>query len=245
MSDNQSSQPLDKATSRTDSAPKSAEDLPELPHREMPPISSPLVMVESAFLASTASLLWLINYYFPLGLLWRIFFPIPIALAYLRWGKRTSWMTALVTGLLLSVLMGPPLSLQFFLPYGFLGILLGSQWKRQAPWFTSIAWGVLLTVLGIGVRLVLLSVLIGENLWIYLITQVTNLADWLFIKLGLIAQPDLLVIQALAIVMITINAILYLLIVHLAAWLLLDRVGNPIPSPPVWLQILLDQEEVR
>lgn len=244
MSDNPSSQPLDEVTSKTGNAAKSSEDLPESPQPETPPLHSPLVMVETAFLASTASLLWLINYYFPLGLLWRIFFPLPIALAYLRWGKRTSWMTALVTGLLLSVLMGPPLSLQFFLPYGFLGILLGSLWKRQAAWLISIGWGVLLTVLGIAIRLVLLSVLIGENLWIYLITQVTNLADWLFIKLELLVQPDFLLIQALALVMIVINAILYLLIVHLAAWLLLERIGNPVPPPPVWLQVLLDHEEV-
>jgi hypothetical protein len=44
-----------------------------------------LRMVETAFLASTASLIWLINSYFPLGPVLRIFFPVPIALVYLRW----------------------------------------------------------------------------------------------------------------------------------------------------------------
>jgi hypothetical protein len=34
---------------------------------------APLAMVETAFLASTASLIWLINYYFPLGPLRRFF----------------------------------------------------------------------------------------------------------------------------------------------------------------------------
>jgi len=201
-------------------------------------------MVETAFLASTSGLLWLINYYFPLGLLWRILFPMPIALAYLRWGRRAAWMTALVTGLLLSVLMGPPLSLQFFAPYGFLGIVLGSLWQRRAGWLVSIAWGTLVTSLGIAFKIALASLLVGENLWLYLIAQVTNLAEWLFVKLNLLAQPSLSVVQGIAVAAIIINAILYLLVVHLAAWLLFERLGNRIPPPPVWLQILLDHEEI-
>ena len=85
----------------------------------------PLSMVETAFLASTASLIWLINYYFPLGPVLRIFFPIPIALVYLRWGHRASWMSALVSGLLLSVLMGQ--NAQYFVFYP-LWINGGTAW---------------------------------------------------------------------------------------------------------------------
>ena len=66
-------------------------------------IQQTLAMVETAFLASAGSLIWLINYYFPLGPLFRIFFPLPIALLYLRWGNRAAWMGALVSGLLLTV----------------------------------------------------------------------------------------------------------------------------------------------
>lgn len=203
---------------------------------------APRPMVETAFLASTASLIWLINYYFPLGPLLRIFFPTPIALSYLRWGKRTAWMTALVTGLLLSVLMGPPRSLQFFLPYGFLGVALGGLWRRRVSWPVSIGWGTLIAALGFFLQLGLVSLLLGENLWVYGTAQVTKLAEWLFVKLGILAQPDLLIVQTIVVAMIVINAFLYLLLVHLAAWLLLDRLGNPIPPPPVWLQVLLDHE---
>ncbi|MHC5732375.1 MAG: DUF2232 domain-containing protein, partial [Nostoc sp.] len=90
----------------------------------MPPqvkADAPLRMVETAFLASTASLIWFINFYFPLGPVLRIFFPVPIALVYLRWGKRAAWMAALTCGLLLMVLMGPSRSLLFVMPYGFMG----------------------------------------------------------------------------------------------------------------------------
>lgn len=72
-----------------------------------------VVMVETAFLASAASLVWLINFYFPVGPILKIFFPIPIALIYLRRGNRASWMTAIVSGLLLMVLMGPTRSIFF------------------------------------------------------------------------------------------------------------------------------------
>jgi uncharacterized protein YybS (DUF2232 family) len=35
----------------------------------------------------------------------------------------------------------------------------------------------------------------------------------------------------------------YLFVVHLVALLLLDRLGNPIPRPPEWVQVLLDYDE--
>jgi uncharacterized protein YybS (DUF2232 family) len=94
-------------------------------------------MVESAFLASTASLIWLINYYFPLGPVLTIFFPIPLALVYLRWGPKTAIKGVIAAVLLLSVLMGPARSIVFLVPYGLMSLQLGFCWQRNAPWF---AW---------------------------------------------------------------------------------------------------------
>ena len=199
-------------------------------------------MVETAFLASTASLIWLINYYFPLGPLLRMFFPVPIALVYLRWGNRASWMAALVSGLLLSVLMGPTRSILFFIPYGLMGVQLGALWRRQASWVFSIFTGTLLGTVGFFFRFWLLSILLGEDLWVYVMTQITQLTEWGFVKLGLLAQPSLLLIQAIAVVMIIISNAVYLFVVHLVALLMLDRLGNPIPRPPNWVQVLLDYD---
>lgn len=203
---------------------------------------APLVMVETAFLASTASLLWLVNYYFPMGPLLRIFFPVPIALTYLRWGSRAAWMSALVSGLLLSVLMGPTRSILFFVPFGLLGVQLGALWKRRAGWLLSISTGTIIGSFGFFFRIWLVSILLGDDLWTYITTQITELVEWGFIKLGLLIQPDLSLIQAIAVVMIIINNLVYLFVVHLAAWLLLERLGNSIPQPPQWVQILLDYE---
>ena len=201
-----------------------------------------LEMVETAFLASTGSLIWLINYYFPLGPILKMFFPIPIALVYLRRGFRASWMAALVSGLLLSVLMGPTRSIIFLIPYGLMGIQLGMLWKRKANWVTSIFIGTIIGTMGFFFRFWLFSILLGEDLWLYVLTQVTSLADWIFVKLGLLAQPSLWFIQLIAIGMIILNNFIYLLVVHLVSLLMLDRLGNPIPRPPKWLQILLDYE---
>ncbi len=204
--------------------------------------SPPLAMVETAFLASTASLIWLINYYFPLGPLLRMFFPLPIALVYLRWGNRASWMTALVSGLLLSVLMGPTRSILFFIPFGIMGVQLGAMWRRGSSWLVSISTGTILGTLGFFFRFWLLSILLGEDLWVYVTSQITEVAEWGFVKLGLLAQPSLTLIQAIAFVMIVINNFVYLFVVHIVALLMLDRLGNPIPRPPNWVQVLLDYD---
>ena len=215
----------------------------ESQHLERPELQAdaPLKMVETAFLASTASLIWFINFYFPLGLL-KIFFPIPIALVYLRWNSRAAWMSALTCGLLLLVLMGPTRSILFVIPYAFMGVLLGSAWQRRVPWIVSISLATLLGAIGVFFRLWLLSLLSGQDLWIYLINQVTNFLEWLFLNLGILAIPNPFLIQVGAICLILINNFVYLFVVHIAAWLLLDRLGNSIPRPPQWVQVLMDYE---
>lgn len=204
--------------------------------------SSPLIMVETAFLASAASLIWLVNFYFPLGPVLRIFFPIPIALIYLRWGSRAAWMGALVSGLLLSVLMGPPRSLLFLMPFGVMGVLLGMLWRRKATWAVSIAIGSMLSTFGFFFRIWLTSLLLGDDLWLYSTTQVTNLIDWVCVKLGILFQPSLIFIQIMIVVMMAFSSLIYLFVVHLVAWFLFDRLGNPIPRPPRWVQVLMEYE---
>lgn len=211
--------------------------------------AGPLAMVETAFLASTAALIWLVNTYFPPGPILRLLFPLPMALVYLRWGPRAAWMSALVSGLLLSVLMGPPRSLLFLMPYAVLGVQLGFTWVRGANWYISIAAGSLLGALGFFFRIWLMSVLVGEDLWVYLTSQVTQLFNWGLEKLvslglldaGVLGQANLQAVQVLALVMVILSNVVYLFTVHLAAWLLLERLGASIPSPPNWVRDLLDE----
>jgi uncharacterized protein YybS (DUF2232 family) len=206
-------------------------------------VDTPLRMVETAFLASTGSLIWFISFYFPaFAPILRLFFPVPIALLYLRRGKRAAWMAAVVSGLLLSVLMGPIRSLQFVMPFAFMGVLLGAAWNRRVPWIVSISLGALLGTLGVFFRLWFISVLTDEDLWVYLINQVTDIIEWFFLKFGILSNPSVLYIQVGAIIFVIFNNLLYLFLVHIGAWLLLDRLGNPIPRPPHWVQVLLDYD---
>ena len=210
---------------------------------------APLSLVETAFLASTASLLWLASYYLSLVPWMRILFPAPIALVYLRWGQRAAWMCTLVTGLLLSILMGPYLSLLFLVPYGLLGMQLGALWKRQAPWMVSISIGTLIATISFFFRVSLLSLFLGEDLWVYLTDRiadllewiVTILVDWGWLDIGILGQVNLTAVQLLTVGMLLLSDFVYLFTVHLVAWLLLPRLGNPIPDPPSWVRVLMEE----
>ncbi len=200
----------------------------------------PIVLVETAFFASAASLVWILNYFLPVGAVFKIFFPIPIALMYLRWGYRAGWMTALVTGLLLSVLMGPTRSILFVMPYGIIGVQLGACWRRRVGWFTSISLGALLDCIGVFFRFGLTSILLGEDLWMYLMARIRDFAEWVFIQLGILAEPNLAIVQIFAIGLILLSNIVYMFVVHLVALLMFERLGNPIPKAPAWVDTLLD-----
>lgn len=209
----------------------------------------PLPLVETAFLASAASLMWLVNTYLPPGPLLRILFPLPIALVYLRWDLRSAWMAATVSGLLLTILLGPTRSIFFVMPYGLLGVQLGYLWCRQARWETSIITGGVLVALGTFFRLWLLSLLAGEDLWGYLIAQITQLIDWAlrlltnwgWISLGAFGQPSMEVVALVAVGMVFFSSMVYLFTVHLAAWLVLERLGIAMPEPPRWVQVLIEE----
>ena len=203
-------------------------------------VASALVMVETAFLASTTALIWLISTYIPTGPLMRMFFPLPVALSTMRWGKRAGWMTAVVAGLLLSVLMGPPRSIQFFMPYGILGVFLGRCWKAQKRWSISMGFGILISGTGLLFQIALLSLLLGTNVWLYLNQQVTGILDWFFVKFNLLIEPSLVTVQFFAVGLILFNSLLYCLLVHLVASLLFERLNYPLPDPPKWLEALLE-----
>lgn len=210
----------------------------------------PLRTVETAFLSSTAGLLWLASYYLSLVPWMRVLFPLPIAMVFMRWGQRAAWMAALVTGLLLSVLMGPFLSLLFLLPYGLLGVHFGAMWTRRVGWPLAIGTGSLLSTLSFFFRVWLLSVFLGEDLWIYLTSRIADLLKWLltlpvnlgWLGVGVLSQINLTMVQIFTVFFLLLSDVVYLFTVHLVAWLLLERLGNPIPPPPRWVQVLLDEE---
>ncbi len=198
-----------------------------------------LVVVETAFLASATAIIFLINFYFPLPFV-RLLYPLPIVLVYLRWGSRSAWLGVVVTVLLLTILMGPTRSLQYLIPHGLQGVLLGYLWRRGVPWLLSLPLCTMLGALGTAFQLGLVSLLLGENVWLYSLVQANSFLNWLLPQWGILDQPDLAVIQAIAIAGIIGSNFIYLLLVHTAAWLLFDRLQMAIPAPPRWLEALLE-----
>jgi len=151
-------------------------------------------------------------------------------------------MTTIVSGLLLSILMGPPRSIVYIIPYGLMGIQLGGMWRNGSNCHLSLLTGSIIGSFGFFFRFLLFSILLGEDLWIYVINQITGLADWMFLQLGILSQPSPLIIQLLILLVVFVNNLIYCFTVHLVALLMLDRLKNPIPRPPQWLKVILDYE---
>ena len=158
-------------------------------------------------------------------------------------------MSAIVSGLLLTILLGPTRSIFFVMPYGLLGVQLGSFWRRGAKWELSILTGGILVALGTFFRIWLLSLLAGEDLWGYLVAQITQFIDWSlrlltnwgWIGLGALGQPNMTMIAVAAVAMVLFTSMVYLFTVHLAAWLVLERLGVAMPEPPGWVQVLIEE----
>jgi uncharacterized protein YybS (DUF2232 family) len=204
------------------------------------PSPPPLPLVETAFLSSAACLMWLINSYFLGGQALKPFLAMPVILVYLRWGKRAGWMAVVVSSLLLSVLMGPTRSVLFAMPYGLIGIQLGAFWRRGIGWGWSILTGAILDCSGFFFRFWLASVMLGEDLWGLFMARATDILNWGLERLGILAEPNVLSVQIAAVGLLFINSLLSLLITHLIALLLFERIGGPIPRPPRWLEDMLE-----
>lgn len=212
------------------------------PGAGLPP-AAPLAMVETAFLASTASLLWIASFYLGLTPFLRLFFPLPLALAYLRWGRRAGWMTLVTTTLLLAVLMGPPRGLVYICRYGFLGVALGYFWRSGRGWGLTVAVGTVLSTLGFFAQIALLSLLSGEDLWVYVVNQVSQLLANLLDFFGILAQPQPLWINVGMLATVAGFSVLYVAVVQMVAWVLLERLGpHPMAAPPAWVQVILGLE---
>ncbi len=217
------------------------DDFPPLP--PSPPPSPALRVVETAFLASTAALIWILSYT-PLAPFMRLFFPIPVALAVMRWDPRTGAMALVVSALLLTVLMGPTRSILYVIPYGLLGYCCACLWRQRLSWYLSVVSGAALSTFGLVFQLLLSSLLLGENLWTYLTIQLTGLTNWLLDmslgRFGLYWVAEPWMVQVVVLGFIAFNSLVYAFTVHLVAALVMEHFRCPLPPPPKWVQFLLD-----
>ena len=207
--------------------------------------------METSYLAATAGLLWLALYYLPVGgSLFRLALPLPLALLLLRRGWKAGVEGVVLTVLLLVALMGPVRGPLILFPYGLLSLWLGWCWLRQLSWWLSLGVGTLIGAAGFLVRLVALSLLVGENLWVVitragdnmlngLIGTLNSLLTTLQLPLRITLAPDLDQVQLMALGLVLLQQLIYVLALHALAYWIFPRLQAPVPSPPKALEGLV------
>ncbi len=192
-----------------------------------------LQLVEGAYLAATTGLIWLALYYLPVGgALFRLALPLPLALLQLRRGGRAGAEGLLLAVLLLTALMGPVRGPLLLFPYGVLSLWLGWSWCRGQSWWCSWGVGIVLGTVGFLVRLVVLSLLVGENLWVIITRAGAGLLDRLIAVLNLPVSVDLPAVQLMALALVVVQEVVYVLSLHALAFWIFPRLGSSVPAPP-------------
>ena len=192
-----------------------------------------LRLVEGAYLAAATGLIWLALYYLPVGgALFRLALPLPLILLQLRRGRRSGVEGLLLSVLLLTALMGPLRGPLLLFPYGLLSLWLGWSWCRGISWWLSWSGGIVLGTAGFLVRILVLSLLVGENLWVVITRAGSALLDRLIAALHLPITPDLTQVQLMALLLVVVQEVIYVLSLHALAYWIFPRLKSPIPEPP-------------
>ena len=200
-----------------------------------------LNIVETSYLASLSSIFWLALYYLPIGgALLRLILPLPIILLHIRRGTKTAAEGLIIQILLLFILMGPIRGGLFLFPYGCLAFWLGWCWFNMKNWGISITLGVIIGTLGFFVRVVALSILVSDNLWVIITRASYGLIDKFIQMFNLPFSPSVGNIQLVAILLIIFHEIVYVLTLHVVSYALFPRLKSTIPNPPKFLSSLVD-----
>ncbi len=196
--------------------------------------------MDTAYLAASTALLWVALYYLPVGSpLFRLALPLPLALLQLRHGWRCALEGVVVTALLLVALMGPIRGPLVLFPYGLLSLWLGWGWRRRSSWWLTLGVGALIGSGGFLVRVAVLSVLVGENLWVVITTAAANLLDRLAGVVGLAGGFDLAQVQVAALLLVLLQNLIVVLALHAVAYWIFPRLDLPISEPPPALRGLV------
>ena len=199
-----------------------------------------LKIVETSYLAATTALIWLALYYLPIGgAIFRLAMPLPLALLQIRRGFDSGIEGLSLATLLLVVLMGPVRGPLMLFPYGFLAFWLGWSWMKGISWWISWFVGVVIGTIGFLFRVFILSLLVGENLWVIITRAGASLLERLFSLMSLPLTPGMTEVQLVAVLLVVIQEIIFVLSLHALAFWIFPRLKAPIPEPPRLLNGLI------
>ena len=202
-----------------------------------------LKIVESSYLAAATALIWIALYYLPIGgAVFRLALPLPLALLQIRRGVKTGIEGVTICVMLLIALMGPLRGPLVLFPYGLLSLWLGYSWQKGWNWWLSWSIGVSIGTMGFLVRVFVLSILVGENLWVILTRAGAGLLEKGIDIFNLSFTPDMRQVHIVALCLIITQEIVYVLCLHALAYWIFPRLKSSIPSPPALLENLISLE---
>ncbi len=192
-----------------------------------------LRIVETSYLASATSLIWIALYYLPVGgAIFRLALPLPLILLQVRRGSKAGIEGVTLCVMLLIALMGPLRGPLVLFPYGFISLWLGYSWQKGFNWWLSWSVGVFIGTLGFLIRVFVLSVLVGENLWVIITRAGASLLEKGIDLFNLSFYPDMMQVQFVALCLIITQEIVYVLCLHALAYWIFPRLKASIPEPP-------------
>ena len=192
-----------------------------------------LNIIEPSYMASLGALIWVALYYLPVGgALFRLALPLPMTLLFLRRGTKVAFDGLVVQFFLLIILMGPIRGPLFLFPYGLLSFWLGWSWFKSKNWWFSWFFGVIIGTFGFLIRVLALSILVGENLWVVITKASYSLIEKICLLLNIASSPSLISVQIVAILLIIFQEIVYVLTIHIIAYAVFPKLKSKIPEPP-------------
>ena len=96
--------------------------------------------------------------------------------------------------------------------------------------------------MGFLVRVIVLSMLVGENLWVILTRAGSGLLEKVIDTFNLSFTPEMTQVQIVAILLIITQEIVYVLCLHALAYWIFPRLKSFIPEPPSLLENLISLE---
>ncbi|WP_320664067.1 DUF2232 domain-containing protein [Prochlorococcus sp. MIT 1223] len=199
-----------------------------------------LRIVETSYLSAATSLIWMALYYLPIGgALFRLALPLPLALLHIRRGSKAAFEGVSLSVLLLIVLMGPVRGPLILFPYGILSFWIGWCWYKNWNWWISWIVGVFIGVGGFLVRVIVLSLLVGENLWVIITRAGASLIERFVDLFNLPFSPDTAQVQLVAIGLVILQEVIFVLSLHALAFWIFPRLQASMPEPPSLLSGLI------
>ena len=96
--------------------------------------------------------------------------------------------------------------------------------------------------MGFLIRVLVLSILLGENLWVILTRAGAGLLEKGIDIFNLSFTPDMRQVQAVALLLIITQEIVYVLCLHALAYWIFPRLKSCMPEPPTLLENLISLE---